>query len=372
MRVAIVYDRINKWGGAERVLLALHELFPDAPLFTSVYHKDRARWAGVFRIIPSFLQQMPFAKTAHEYYAPFMLPGFESFSFDNYDVVISVSSEAAKGVVTKPTTLHICYCLTPTRYLWSGYNDYFTNHLLRILAKPFVSLFRYSDLISSNRPDVYIAISKEVQRRIKKYYNKESIVIYPPVEISSRSNRDKSQISNKKNKSNNKDFFLIVSRFVSYKRIDVAIEAFNKLALPLKIVGVGALERKLKSLAGPTIEFLQNLTDAKLGWYYTRCVALVFPGIEDFGLTIVEAQRFGKPVIAFKAGGAIETILEGKTGEFFFPQTVDALMETIKRFTKKTYNKTYAIAQAEKFNKKQFQKTFLSYIEQLYKQKKDI
>src|SRR3989338_4440016 len=181
MKVALVYDRVNKWGGAERVLLALHKIFPDAPLYTSVYDNDKAPWAKVFKIKTSFLQNFPFASQNHEFYAPLMPLVFESFSFDEYDLVISVTSEAAKGILTKPQTKHICYCLTPTRYLWSGYEDYFKNPILRFISKQVVFYLRFWDKIASQRPDVLIAISKEVQKRIKKYYDRDSSIIYPPL-----------------------------------------------------------------------------------------------------------------------------------------------------------------------------------------------
>jgi len=163
MKVALVYDRVNKWGGAERVLLALHELFPDAPLYTSVYNKDKTKWAKVFDIRTSFLQEFPFAKEAHELYPLLMPAAFESFNFDEFDLVISITSEAAKGIITKPHTRHICYCLTPTRYLWSGYKEYFQNGLSKILSLPAITYLRHWDRVASTRPDAYIAISHEVQ-----------------------------------------------------------------------------------------------------------------------------------------------------------------------------------------------------------------
>ena len=181
MKVALVYDRLNKWGGAERVLLALHKLFPQAPLYTSVYDSQKASWAKVFDVRTSFLQNFPFAMY-HELYAPLMPLVFESFNFDEFDLVISVTSEAAKGIITKPKTKHICYNLTPTRYLWSGYSEYFKNPIFRFLSLPVIVYLKFWDKIAAQRPDKYIAISKEVQSRISKYYGRESVVVYPPVE----------------------------------------------------------------------------------------------------------------------------------------------------------------------------------------------
>src|SRR3989344_8905455 len=184
MRVAIVYDRVNKWGGAERVLLTLHEMFPKAPLYTSIYDKKKASWAKVFpRVIPSELQRFKFLRDKHEYLSSAMPFVFESHNLKKYDLVISVTSEFAKGVITRPETLHVCYLLTPTRYLWSHYEEYFANNILRILSLPVVKYLRSYDKQIAQRPDLIIAISGEVKKRIKKYYGRESVVIFPPVEL---------------------------------------------------------------------------------------------------------------------------------------------------------------------------------------------
>lgn len=185
VKTALVYDRVNKWGGAERDLLALHEIFPDAPLYTALFHSKKAPWTSSFpKVIPSFLQKIPFASDRHERF-PYLMPlAFESFDFSHYDIVISVTSEAAKGIITKPGTLHICYCLTPTRYLWSHYEIYFKKASFRAITKPVVSYLRYWDKIAAQRPDVIVSQSTEVQKRVKKYYGRESELIFPPVEIS--------------------------------------------------------------------------------------------------------------------------------------------------------------------------------------------
>src|SRR5258708_777508 len=212
MKVALVYDRINKWGGAERILLALHEIFPEAPLYTSVYNSELAPWASIFTIKTSFLQKFPKASSHHEMLATLMPVAFESFSFDEYDLVISITSEAAKGIITKTTTKHICICLTPTRYLWSGYNTYFSKSVFKNISKPIVHYLKKWDRVAAQRPDAYIAISQEVQKRIKKYYGRDSVIIYPPLTIESKG---------KKNPENQKqitdNYFLVVSRLVPYK-----------------------------------------------------------------------------------------------------------------------------------------------------------
>lgn len=362
MKVALVYDRVNKWGGAERLLLALHEIFPDAPLYTSVYNAKKAPWADVFpRVIPSFLQKFPFS-TYHELYAPLMPLAFESFNFNKYDLVVSVTSEAAKGIIATPNTTHVCYMLTPTRYLWSGYKDYFKNEWVKLLTLPLVTYLRFWDKAAAKRPDKIIAISEEVKKRIKKYYSRDAKVIYPPLTLSSQYGVSSIEYRAKPKteyRIPNTEYYLIVSRLVPYKRIDIAIKAFNRLGIPLKIVGTGSQLSKLERMAEPNIEFLGNLTDSELVKYYRKCVALVFPGKEDFGLTVIEAQSFGKPVIAFGAGGVRETVVDKKTGLFFFPQTEAALTEKIKEFKKIRFDPKDCREQAKKFDIKNFKKRFL-------------
>ena len=348
MKVAIVYDRVNKWGGAERVLLALHEMFPKAPLYTSVYDVEHASWAKVFpKIKTSFLQNIPFAKTNHEFFPILMPLAFESFDFSKFDLVISVTSEAAKGIKTGPKTYHVCYCLTPTRYLWSGYNQYFKGDTFKALTKPIVSILRRWDKKAANRPDKIIAISTEVQKRIKKYYSRESEIVFPPVSVSSY----------KSKKIKNKEYFLLVSRLdYGYKKVDLAIKAFNKLNLPLVIVGTGRLENKLKSLAKKNILFTGRLDEKELKKYYQNAKALIMPQEEDFGIVAVEAQGYGVPVIAFQDGGAHDTVIDGKTGILFESQTVKSLMRAVKKFAKMRFSERILTSNAERFSKKVFKK----------------
>lgn len=359
MRVALVYDRLNKWGGAERVLLALHEIWPQAPLYTAVYNPKTAPWAKDFKVVPSFLNKFPFAKKHHEIY-PWATPlAFESFNFDEYDVVISVTSEAAKGIITKPETCYICYCLTPTRYLWSGYEDYFKNSIQRLVSKPVVSYLRKWDKIAASRPDYYLAISENVRSRIKKYYGRDSEVIYPPADT------EKWKIENGKWKMGK--FFLIVSRLVAYKKIDIVVRAFNELGLPLKIVGIGGEMGRLKKMAKNNIEFLGYLTDRELVGYYQNCQAVIFPQEEDFGLVPLEAQSCGRPVIAFQAGGALETIVEKQTGLFFRPQTIGALAKVVRKFEKMRFDPEVCRRNALKFDSEMFKKKFKAFIEDKWK-----
>lgn len=337
-------------------MLALREIWPEAPLFTAVYDPKGAFWAADFSVKPSFLQRFPLARKHHELY-PWLTPlAFESFDFQGFDVVISVTSADAKGILTKPETFHLCYCLTPTRYLWSGHDDYFYSKKLRILVSPLVVYLRAWDQIASTRPDAYLAISETVQKRIKKYYQRESKVIYPPVEI--KKFKIKREGSKKGSGGEEKPFFLLVSRLVAYKKVEVAVRAFNQLDYSLKIVGSGEEEKRLRRLAGDRVEFLGPLTDDQLVDYYQRCQGLVFPTEEDLGLVSLEAQACGCPVIAFRGGGALETVVAEKTGEFFYPQTPEALAAVIKNFDKRRYNKDDCRRNAARFSRKVFQVQF--------------
>jgi glycosyltransferase involved in cell wall biosynthesis len=345
------------------VLLALHEIWPEAPLFTSVYNPNTAPWAKIFKVESSFLQKFPLAKTTHELY-PWLTPlAFESFNFDEFDVVISVTSADAKGIITKPKITHICYCLTPTRYLWSGYNEYFCSKALRVFSSPLVSYLRLWDKVAATRPDFFIAISKNVQRRIKKYYGRESTVIYPPVDIK------KFKIENLNLKIQDEIYFLVVSRLVPYKRIDIAIEAFNKLGLPLKVIGTGLEEGRLRKMAQGNIEFLGNLTDRQLVRYYQNCQALIFPTEEDFGLAPLEVQACGRPVIAFAGGGALESVVVGKTGDFFCPQNKEALLKKVLKYKntrvlREKFKSEECRQNAERFSKEIFKRKIKQFVEE--------
>lgn len=354
-KVAIVYDRVNKWGGAERVLLALHEIFPEAPLYTSVYDPTNASWAKVFpEVRTSFLQKIPFTKSNHEFLATFMPLAFESFDFSEFDLVISVTSESAKGIKTKKGTYHICYCLTPTRYLWSHNQEYFKNKLLKLVSRPFVKALQKWDKRAAQRPDEIIAISTEVQSRIKKYYGRDAEIIFPPVELSMNRFIDSNDRKRK--------YYLVVSRLVDYKKVDLAVKAFNKLTLPLVIVGTGRSEKKLKRLAHKNIKFVGNVSENELQKYYLNARALIMPQEEDFGIVAVEAQMNGVPVIAYKKGGAIDTVIDRKTGIFFERQTTDSLMSAIKEFEKRQFVVDNLFTNAGRFSKEVFRKEIVELI----------
>jgi len=360
MKVALVYDRLNKLGGAERVLTSLHQLYPQAPFYTSVHNLSSAPFTKNWQVKPSFLQFIPFAKTHHELFPMLTPKAFESFDFKGYDLVISVTSAEAKGVITSGKTLHVCYCLTPTRYLWSHYHQYLSSlpKLTRPLARVLMSTLRRWDQTAAKRPDQYLAISATVKKRITKYYRRPSKIIYPPVNTGF--------FRPQKTKRLPRPFFLLVSRLVPYKRVDIAIKACRKLNLPLKIVGTGSQYKYLRQISGPTIQFLGKLTDKKLLGYYQTCQALIFPGLEDFGLTIVEAQSCGKPVIAYAAGGATEIVNSGLTGEFFDKLTVQSLVNVLTKFKPNNYQTSQIISSAKRFSQRKFKTNFKTTINHLW------
>ncbi len=349
LKIALVYDRVNKWGGAERVLLALHQIFPEAPLFTSVYDKNKAKWAGVFpKIYTSFLQNIPFAKGNHEFLAPLMALAFESFDFSSYDLVISVTSEFSKSIRTGVNTKHICYCLTPTRYLWSGYNTYFkSKSFLSLFGRILVPYLRRLDKTLAQRPDKIIAISSEVSKRIKKYYGRNAKIVFPPVNIPKY-----------KTGSHKRKHFLVVSRLVSYKRVDLAIKVFNKIKHRLLIVGTGREYSNLKKISKSNIKFLGNVSENRLRKIYSESLGFIMPQEEDFGIAAIEAQSFGVPVLAFDKGGSKDTVLHKKTGILFSRQNIDSLHKAIKIFEKTNFNKKYIKSHAAGFSTIKFQKAF--------------
>lgn len=370
-KIAIVYDWIDKWGGVERALLTLHETFPKAEFFTSYYDPETASWAKDLKIHTSFLQKFPdFIKKRRILSFPFYPYAFESFDFSGYDLVISVSSSFAKSVITRPGTIHVCYLLTPTRYFWIEPEIYLNGW--RKIGKIFLPYLRKWDFVVAQRPDEVISISKTVQQRTKKFYRRESEVVYPPFdeeywkkltfEISHH------VISNEVRNLVKRKYFLIVSRLETYKRIDIAVNTFNLLPhLNLIVVGTGSEEAQLKSFAKKNISFLKNITDNELAALYKSADALVMPQSEDFGYVALEAQYFGCPVISFKGGGSRETIVEDVTGIFFEKQHLLSLKAAIERFTKVSYNLRKSTAKlgvdhVKKFSKKEFIKSFMLHV----------
>ncbi len=370
-KIAIVYDWIDKWGGVERVLLNLHEIFPNAVFYTSYFDREKAEWAKDLNIKTSFLQSFPsMIKKNRILSLPFFPFVFESFNFVGYDLVISITSSFAKSAVTQPGTKHICYLLTPTRYLWSHKKDYLKNKFISYLIGGYLDYFKNWDKITAQRPDKIISISETVRTRCQKYYGRDSEVVYPGFDIGYwRNIKDqilKIKTTDKKLKINDK-YYLIVSRLEPYKKIDLAINVFNKLNKKLIIVGKGSRSDELKQLAGDNITFLSGLSDAELGDLYSNAQALIMPQEEDFGYIALEAQFFGCPVIAYKKGGAKETIIDGKTGIFFTDQTGQSLKRAVERFDKIKYNlrkntAKFGIINIDKFSKEKFIEKFVKNI----------
>jgi glycosyltransferase involved in cell wall biosynthesis len=368
MKIAFVYDRVNKIGGAERVLTALHELWPEAPLFTSVYDRKNAQWASEFVVYTTFLQHIPFAKKHHEWFAWLTPFAFNSLSLDTFDVVLSITSAEAKNIITKPDTLHICYCLTPTRYLWSGTSLYkkntgfgFLHHIVSKIFSELLPKLRSWDMIASFRPDQYVAISDRVLQRIKTYYTHNGVsVIFPPV------NTD--IFVPKHTIKSSQEYYLLVSRLVPYKRSDIVVQACTELEKNLIVIGSGAEKKHLKKIAGPTVRFIDgDLTDTELLEYYQQCRAFLFAGDEDFGLVAAEAQSCGIPVIAYKQSGIAEIVIDKKTGILFDHQSVSDLKKALHHFETMKWNPNTIRKNALRFSKRSFQNNIRILIEEEYR-----
>lgn len=354
MKVAIVYDRVNKYGGAERFLETILDIFPKAPIFTLVASTYLPSWSSKKKVYPTFLNWLPFFRTRHELLAPIAPLAFETHNFKEYDLIISVTSADAKSVITLPHQTHICICLTPTRYLWSGQKEYRKDPKLKFLPQFLLKYFKFVDLLLSTRPDYFIAISKEVKKRIQKYYHRESIVIYPPVD-----NKFfvKSPVSAKSRK-----YYLVVSRLVPYKKIDLVISAFNKNKQKLIIVGEGSELSVLQKQAKRNIKFVGSVRDEELKKYYQNAKAVIFPQREDFGLVPLESQASGTPVVAYNYGGAKETIIKNQTGVFFQKQTISSLNLALKKIAAKKVDYRSCIKNAKNFSVLRFKKELLSCI----------
>jgi glycosyltransferase involved in cell wall biosynthesis len=357
MRVALVHDYLNQMGGAEKVLLTLHELFPQAPIHTSIFDPRRVdRRFSSMDIRTSFMQRLPLVRRYHQPFLPLYPYAFERMDLRWYDLVISDSSAFAKGVVTRPDALHICYCHTPMRWAWN-YEEYIEREemgspLMRRALIPFIAWLRSWDYVTAARVDYFVANSPAVAARIAKYYRREAVVIPPPVDTS------RFYLSPQ-----HEDYFLIVSRLVPYKRIDIAVKAFTMMGVPLRIIGSGRDERRLRRMAGPNVQFLGRLSDDDVRAQLARCRALIFPGEEDFGITPLEAQASGRPVIAYGAGGALATIIEGSTGLFFYQQTPESLAEVVNSFRDEYFDPQAIRRHAEEFDTGRFLRRITQFIE---------
>ena len=350
MRIAIVHDYLAQHGGAERVVEAMHELWPDAPIYTSIY--DAEAMPPVYRqmdIRTSFLQNFPLAPTNRHYkkFLPFYPMAFEKLDLRDFDLVLSHTTTFAKGVLTGPKTCHICYCHTPSRFAWR-YQEYIEDgkfsRLERRMIIPFIHHLRTWDYVAAQRPDYFFANSYNIAQRILKYYGRSSDVLYPPVDT-------KRFVVSPNPRA---DYYLVVGRLIPYKRVDLAVQACTKLGLPLKIVGAGPDQDRLKQMAGPTVEFLGRRSDEDVTELLTHCKAFFFPGEEDFGIAPVEAMASGRPVIALKAGGAIETVIEGKTGVFFDSPNVESVIGAIERLDTLVLDPSCIRSHAELFDTSAF------------------
>lgn len=361
IRIALVHDYLVQYGGAEKVLETLCEIFPEAPIYTLLY--DEKKMNGAFEkknMKTSFLQKIPFARKYHRLFLALMPLAAESLNLSDYDLIISDSSSYAKGVKRRKDALHICYCHTPLRYAWDYTEKYIEESPYPKVAKYFlpyiINFVRKWDFKAAQRPDWIIANSHFIAGKIKRYYKRDAEVIYPPVEIEKR---EEGKVRSEKDK----DYYLIVSRLMPYKRVDLAIEAFNSLRLKLKIVGDGPDRKRLEKMAKDNIEFAGTKHNGELADFYENCQAFIMPQEEDFGIAAVEAQMRGRPVIALASGGALESIVDGKTGIFFKNQTKEDLIAAIRKFEGMKFDGEEIKSRAQKFSKEEFKKKIKEFVD---------
>ena len=360
-RVALVHDLLVSYGGSEQVLLELHAMFPDAPIYTTMYDPSRlpARFAGL-PVRTSFLQRVPGSARYYGAAVPLMRAAFRSFDLAGYDLVLSSAHAFAKAVVTPKGARHVCYCHTPLRYAWSHQDEYVARVPLRPalepLARNVLGVLRRWDLEASRGVDRFVANSENVRRRIATYYGRDADLVYPPVDVS----RFRPAAAGE---SQPTDTVLVVSRLFSYKRVDVAVEACTRLGLPLNVVGRGPELGRLRRIAGPTVRFLGEVDDASLEREYRSCRMLLFTADEDLGLAPLEAMASGRPVLALDRGGARETVVPGVTGELYPDAGVEALVEALERFREDGYDPHACIARAHEFSPARFRSELRQVVE---------
>ena len=343
--IAFVHDDLTQWGGAERLLLGMHEVFQGAPIYTTVV--DFSKLPFVFRsldIRPSFMQKIPAVRRFPRAFAPVYPFAVESFDLTSYDIIVSSSTRFAHGIIPGPRSIHICFMNTPAKMWWDADRYFGYPHGW---VEPLLLPLRIWDQNAAQRVDVFIANSHNVASRIEKYYRRTSVILHPFVDL------DRFAFPPRKG-----NFFLIVSRLLKYKHIDLAVQACSKLHLPLVIIGSGPDEKRLEAMAGPTVRFVGQLTDDAVVEYYRDWLALIIPGEEDFGMTALEAGASGKPVIAFAGGGALETVVDGKTGTFFKESTVESLQHAVRTFCPERFSPPLLRAHARLWSKTRFQTKF--------------
>lgn len=360
LKIAIVCDWLTTPGGAEKIIRSLHKLFPEAPIYTSIYNPGKVKGFENATIHTSYIQHLPFAKTKHQLYLQLMPRVFERFNLNDYDIVLSSAHSCAKGIITKPNTLHICYCHSPMRYAWEDSINYIKKYDMNPLAKKlapwFMHKIRLWDRLSADRVDYFVSNSHHIQKRIYKYYRRPSTVIHPFFDDQKFSNGSRRE-----------DFYLAVGRLTPYKRFDLLVETFNQTGLPLKIVGEGISAKKLQAAAKENIQFLGFVPDEELRDLYSRAKALIFPQLEDFGIIPLEAMACGCPVIAYGKGGALETVVDGKTGIFFQEQTPESLKKALRKRSTIRFNHKNIREHALQFTEEKFQKEMLHFIEKKWK-----
>lgn len=365
MKVALVHDHLAQDGGAEKVLKIFSDMFKEAPIYTLLYEKENVnKHFSDKKIETSVIQKLPGGVKHYQWYLPFMPMAVEFFDLRSFDLVISDTSSFAKGVITSPNALHICYCHTPTRYLWSDTHQYISelkyNKWFKKIIAMTLSKLRLWDLAAASRVDVFIANSKTVQKRITKYYHRESEVIYPPVETHKFAIKDRNILPNKDR------YFLAGCRLAPYKRVDILVEAFRRLGpeYRLKIFGDGVDMKRLKKIANgaSNIEFLGRVGEEQKADLYAGAEAFLNPQEEDFGITVVEAMAAGRPVIAYRKGGATETVIEGETGLFFDGQDADSVYRIVKDFKADLFDSKKIKDHAEQFSVANFEKQIREFI----------
>ena len=361
MKLALVHDWLNQIGGAEDVLDDLVKHYPDSPIYTSIFAPDLmpARYQD-YDIRTLWIDKLPAIHKHHQPYLPFYPLAWDRLDLSDYDVILSNKSGFCHGLHFDKSSVHICYCLAPTRYVWQ-LEHYIAREglgkMIELALRPMIALMRRWDYAAAQRVTHFIAISTEIQDRIQTYYNRESTIIFPPVDTSRFQPVPASEVE---------DYFLVVSRLIPYKRIDLAVQVATELGLPLKVGGKGRDMERLKAMAGETVEFLGYVPDEDLPQLMAKCKAFLFPGLEDFGITPVQAQSAGRPVIAYKGGGALDTVIAGVTGEHFDEMTVESLKAVMQNFDTNRYNSTQIREHALKFDTKIFISQIDAFIEQAW------